>query len=115
MNPRRVLVTGASGYIGGRLVPELLEAGYEVRCLARSPAKLGGRPWSERVEIVQGDVADRTSLVAALEGIDAAYYLVHAMGATADFADRDRLGAEVFRDAAGRREGVADRLSRRAR
>jgi uncharacterized protein YbjT (DUF2867 family) len=70
--PRRVLVTGATGYIGGRLVPELLDAGYEVRCLARSPAKLDGRSWSERVEVVEGDVSDSVS--AAMEGVDAAYY-----------------------------------------
>ncbi len=100
MRPQRVLVTGATGYIGGRLVPELLDAGYEVRCLARSPAKLDGRPWSDRVEVVQGDVSDATSCAAAMVGVDAAYYLVHAMGGTHEFAERDRRSATVFRDAA---------------
>ncbi len=100
MTLRTVLVTGASGYIGGRLVPELLAAGHRVHCLARSPAKLAGRPWSDQVVIVPGDVGDRASLDDAMEGVDAAYYLVHAMGATADFADRDRISAETFRDAA---------------
>ena len=63
---RRVLVTGASGYVGGRLVPELLGAGFEVRCLARSPAKLEGRSWSDRVEVVAGDVADRAAVLEAM-------------------------------------------------
>jgi uncharacterized protein YbjT (DUF2867 family) len=97
---RRVLVTGATGYIGGRLVPELLDAGIRVRCVARSPAKLDGRPWSERVEVVQGDVADPVAMAVAMKDMDGAYYLVHAMGATAEFAERDRVAASVFRDAA---------------
>ena len=100
MTTRRILVTGATGYIGGRLVPELLDAGYAVRCLARSPAKLEGRPWSDRVETVAGDVTDPASVAAAMDGVDAAYYLVHAMGATREFAERDRYAAQVFRDAA---------------
>ena len=62
MPTRDLLVTGATGYVGGRLVPELLDAGMEVRCLARSPAKLDDRPWTERVEVVQGDVTDAESL-----------------------------------------------------
>jgi uncharacterized protein YbjT (DUF2867 family) len=97
---RNVLVTGATGYVGGRLVPELLAAGHRVRCLARSPAKLAGRSWSDDVEIVRGDVGDRDTLDAAMAGIDAAYYLVHSMGATEEFAERDRLAAASFRTAA---------------
>jgi uncharacterized protein YbjT (DUF2867 family)/uncharacterized protein YndB with AHSA1/START domain len=100
MSISRVLVTGATGYIGGRLVPELLDAGYEVRCLARSPAKLDGRPWTDRVEVVRGDLADPPSLGAAMEGMDAAYFLVHGMGTADDFATRDREAAAAFRDAA---------------
>jgi uncharacterized protein YbjT (DUF2867 family) len=103
---RRVLVTGASGYVGGRLVPELLRAGFEVRCLARSPAKLEGRWWSDHVEVVVGDVADRAAVLEAMDDVDAAYYLVHSMGATAEFAERDRAGAATFRDAAAS-SGVA--------
>jgi uncharacterized protein YbjT (DUF2867 family) len=95
-----VLVTGATGYVGGRLVPELLDAGHRVRCVARSPAKLDDRPWTGRVEVVQGDVGDAESLVAAFDGVDAAYYLVHSMGATAEFAARDEAAAETFGEAA---------------
>jgi uncharacterized protein YbjT (DUF2867 family) len=96
----RVLVTGASGYIGGRLVPALLAAGHEVRCLARSPEKLDQDPWRDQVDVVQGDVLDPASVAAALEGCDVAYYLVHSMDGGEDFRDRDRRAAISFRDAA---------------
>src|SRR3954464_12322812 len=95
-----VLVTGATGYIGGRLVPELLAAGHEVRCLARNPAKLDDEQWRDRVEVVPGDVTDGPSLVAAMEGADVAYYLVHSMGGGTDFSAHDREAATCFRDAA---------------
>ncbi|MCB9372677.1 MAG: SDR family oxidoreductase [Microthrixaceae bacterium] len=100
MADQHVLVTGASGYIGGRLVPALLAAGHRVRCLARTPSKLDDVAWRDRVEVVAGDVTDPGAVRAALEGIDAAYYLVHSMGGTADFATQDRRAAEAFRDAA---------------
>lgn len=96
----QVLVTGATGYIGGRLVPLLLEAGHEVRCLSRHPARLDGVPWREGVQAFAGDVLDPASLGAALAGCDAAYYLVHAMAEGAGFDQRDRAGAAHFRDAA---------------
>ena len=73
----RVLVTGATGYIGGRLVPRLLEAGHAVRCFAREPARLAGR--FAGIELAGGDIFDRESLLRALEGIDVAFYLVHSM------------------------------------
>jgi uncharacterized protein YbjT (DUF2867 family) len=87
---RLVLVLGASGYVGGRLVPRLLDAGYRVRCLARSPRKLSGLPWCERVEVVRGDLLDRDSIVPAFEGVHGVYHLVHSMGSQADFAYADR-------------------------
>jgi uncharacterized protein YbjT (DUF2867 family) len=99
---RSVLVTGATGYIGGRLVPELLAAGHRVRCLARTPAKLDALPWREQVEVVGGDAGDADSLTEAMAGCDAAYYLLHSMGADGDFAERDRTLAATFRDAAAR-------------
>jgi uncharacterized protein YbjT (DUF2867 family)/uncharacterized protein YndB with AHSA1/START domain len=91
-----ILVTGATGYIGGRLVPRLLDAGRPVRCLVRDPARLQGRRWRDDVEIVTGDVLQPDSLAAALRGVDVAYYLVHSLGAGADFHRRDVAAARNF-------------------
>ena len=96
----KVLVTGSTGYIGGRLVPALLDAGHEVRCAVRTPAKLANRPWRDDVEVVSADLFDRASLRAACEGMDAVHYLVHAMDGEGDFEQRDRDGAENLRVAA---------------
>ncbi|MFE7116079.1 SDR family NAD(P)-dependent oxidoreductase, partial [Streptomyces sp. NPDC057654] len=93
---RRCLVTGATGYIGGRLVPELLAAGHRVRCVARSPEKLRDHPWSDQVETVRGDVTDADSIGAALRGVEVAYYLVHALGTGSGFEATDRRAARVF-------------------
>ncbi|MFF5565514.1 SDR family oxidoreductase [Streptomyces sp. NPDC012623] len=96
----RCLVTGATGYIGGRLVPELLDAGHAVRCLARTPRKLRDYPWVDRTEVVRGDVTDAASLTSAMAGVDVAYYLVHALGTGADFAATDRRAARTFAEQA---------------
>ena len=96
----KILVTGATGYIGGRLVPLLLEKGHQVRVMVRDPARAAGRSWSSQVEIVRGDVEDPSTLVGAVSGVDAAYYLVHLMGTGADFVQRDRAAAHNFVEAA---------------
>src|SRR4051794_17810188 len=89
------LVTGATGYIGGRLTPRLLEAGHAVRCLSRSATRLRDLPWTGQVELVEGDLADPASLPAAFEGIEVAYFLVHSLGLP-DFERRDREAAHNF-------------------
>ena len=93
-----VLLTGASGYIGGRLLKALEAAGRPVRCLARHPEFLASRV-SSSTEVVQADCLDRTSLALALEGVDTAYYLVHSMGSAGQFEDEDRQAARNFADA----------------
>ncbi|MFD9493322.1 SDR family oxidoreductase [Streptomyces sp. NPDC102256] len=92
----RCLVTGATGYIGGRLVPELLAEGHQVRCLARSPDKLRDYPWAGEAEVVRGDVTDAESVGDAMREIDVAYYLVHALGSGHDFEETDRRAARIF-------------------
>jgi uncharacterized protein YbjT (DUF2867 family)/uncharacterized protein YndB with AHSA1/START domain len=95
----RVLVTGATGYVGGRLVPRLLDRGHAVRVLVRDGRRIEGRPWAARVEVAEDDLlAPRSprSLGSALAGVDAAYYLVHSMGGGADFEERDRRAASCF-------------------
>nr|WP_273481698.1 SDR family oxidoreductase [Kribbella italica] len=100
-----VLVTGVTGYIGGRLVPELLKAGYRVRAMARNPRRLESRDWYGEVEIVEADAGERHEVEAALEGVDVAYYLIHALGTGKKFEARDRHTARTF-GAAAREAGV---------
>jgi len=98
----RVAVVGATGYIGTRLVPRLAAAGYQVRCLVRTPNKLRDRPWRHdaAIEVVQCDLADTVRLADQLAGCEATFYLVHAMQAGADFATLDRDLAAAFATAA---------------
>ena len=99
-----ILLTGATGYVGGRLVPMLEHQPLLLRCLARKPEKL--RPLvAASTEVVRGDVLDAGSLDAALHGVDTAYYLVHLMSGSADFEKADRQAAKNFADAA-QRSGV---------
>jgi uncharacterized protein YbjT (DUF2867 family)/uncharacterized protein YndB with AHSA1/START domain len=91
-----LLVTGATGYIGGRLVPRLLAAGFPVRVLVRDRKRLEGRPWLNQVEVVEGDALDPASLRRALEGVSVAYYLIHGMQCDKDSAERDLQAARNF-------------------
>lgn len=95
-----MLVTGASGYIGGRLVPELLRAGHDVRAMARQVTKISDRPWSADVELVEADATDAGQLRTALAGVDVAYYLIHSLGSGSHFAALDRDTATTFATAA---------------
>lgn len=100
-----VVLTGATGYVGGRLVPELLEAGHRVRILARNPRRLDDRPWVDRVEVIEADATDRDAVTEALSGADVAYYLIHSIGTGSKFAATDRSTARSF-TAAARDAGV---------
>ncbi|MEN8240100.1 MAG: NAD(P)H-binding protein, partial [Actinomycetota bacterium] len=99
----RVLVTGATGYIGGRLVPRLLDRGHDVRCMTRDPEQLTLDPWRDQVDVVAADALDPSTLDAALADCDAAYFLIHAMkGSPRTFAEQGRRAAANFREAADR-------------
>ena len=97
--PTRSLVTGATGYIGGRLVPELLDAGHQVRVLVRDEAKARAHAWSDRVEIVVGDATAADDVRSAVEDVDIAYYLLHSIGTGGDFAETERRIASTFAEA----------------
>lgn len=96
---RRILLTGATGYVGGRLRSELERRDVSLRCLVRHPEALAGRT-AARTEIVGGDASVAEDAARALAGIDTAYYLIHSMGSGEDFASRDREAARVFATAA---------------
>lgn len=100
---RRMLVTGATGYIGGLLVPRLLDAGHTVRVLTRSSSGLT-EDWADQVEVVEGDAQSESDLDEALADVDVAYYLVHSMDGDGDFRRRDRELAQSFAAAAERAE-----------
>ena len=103
-NAPRILLTGATGYIGGRLMRSLEEAGYPLRCIARKPSFLQSKV-ATTTEVVQGDVLDAPSLEGVFEGIETAYYLVHSMGSKGSFVAQDREAAANFGQAA-RKAGV---------
>ncbi len=97
MEERPILVTGGTGYVGGRLIPRLLDAGYKIRAMARSPERLLCRPWGRHpgIEVVAGDAMDREAFVRAAQGCGVAYYLIHSMNAAkGKFARADRTAAE---------------------
>ncbi|HMP73323.1 MAG TPA: DUF2867 domain-containing protein [Kiritimatiellia bacterium] len=90
---KRILVTGATGYVGGRLIPRLLDLGLTVRVLVRDPRRIAGRPWAERVEVAVGDLLDAPSIANALRDCHAVYYLVHAMYSGKHYSRIDRDSA----------------------
>ena len=100
----RILLTGATGYVGGRLLRILEAEGHPVRCLARRPGNLNGKV-SGVTEVVPGDLLDRESLDRAMQGVDVAYFLVHSLGSAGDFEAEEARGAQNFADAA-RQAGV---------
>src|SRR5579871_5952815 len=99
-----ILLTGGSGYVGGRLIPLLEKQGVKLRCLARSPEKMRSLV-NSGTEIVQGDVLDPASIDRALQGVHTAYYLVHLMSGSKDFEKEDRQAATNFAQVA-RNAGV---------
>ena len=94
--PRRALVTGVTGYIGSRLVPRLLDEGWQVRALTRDASKVSDRSWRDRVEVVEGDASSKGVLAEALAGVDVAYYFLHSMDGAGGFVERDRELARTF-------------------
>jgi uncharacterized protein YbjT (DUF2867 family) len=105
-SPRRALVTGATGYIGSHVVTRLLDDGWTVRVLTRDRGGLVHQPWADRVAVVEGDAQDLAVLEQATDGIDVAWFLIHSMTGTYDYAVRDRTIATRFAQAC-RRAGVA--------
>ncbi|NIV14939.1 MAG: DUF2867 domain-containing protein, partial [Aliifodinibius sp.] len=96
MEIKRVLVTGVTGYIGGRLVPRLLDLGYTVRVLVREADRLHRRDWVDKVEIIEGDVLKPETLIPAMDAIEAAYYLIHSMSGGDNFHKQDLIAANNF-------------------
>ena len=100
MDKKLILVTGATGYIASRLIPKLLERGYRVRCLVRQPHRLQTRAWFPFVETVRGDIREPSTLIPAMDGVHAAYYLIHNMSSGHGYTTLEKDGAKNFVSAA---------------
>jgi uncharacterized protein YbjT (DUF2867 family)/uncharacterized protein YndB with AHSA1/START domain len=98
----KILITGATGYIGSRLAPLLVEAGYSVRVFVRDRSRLPSRSWVNRAEVIEGDIGDPVQLDRGLNGVDVAYYLVHSMATGPGFHDQDQTIARMFAETAKR-------------
>ena len=108
---RFVLLTGATGYVGGRLLHALEATGHRIRCLTRHPEALTQRV-TKTTEIVKGDVLEEASLPRAMVDVHTAFYLVHAMASANSFEEEDRLAAQAFATAARDAGSAADHLPR---
>ena len=97
---RLCLVTGATGYVGGRLVPRLLDAGFRVRVLVRHPERIRDLPWADQVQVAVGDGGDPAAISAALEGVDVAYYLLHSIQQGSALESEEARVARTFAEAA---------------
>ncbi|NBN97417.1 MAG: NAD-dependent epimerase/dehydratase family protein [Actinobacteria bacterium] len=102
--PQTVLVTGATGYVGGRLAPQLVDEGFTVRVLVRSAAKVAKTPWANRARVIEGDALDPKALDIALAGVQTAFYLLHSISTGAKFDDLESSMARTFAEAAARND-----------
>ena len=110
----KILITGATGYIGRRLTNELIKDGADIRIFVRNKAKLE-RSMLKSCEVTEGSTFEPEALALALQGVHTAYYLIHSMGKSGDFEDMDRQSAELFRDVCIDAGGEKDYIPRRAR
>jgi len=101
---KKILVTGASGYVGGRLIQELLIKGFDVRVMVRDPRKISGQPWFARVSVAVASAENPVELDGALAGIDTAFYLIHSINTGANFDETEARIAQYFAEAAERQE-----------